>query len=536
MTITEILAALKKAEAEKDTETANKLKEKLEGFAAKAKEKAKAAGVKPFGGAFELFGEAGKVYDAERESIRKTGLLLEELSGPGGLFAKISEFGEKGVGVFGRIDEGVKGSQELARNMKGLFAVFEESGATLSYTATVLNELGVSFGTLGDVLDGAVLGFKMTGAEADVLVRSIAGIGEATGVGMQTAMENFSAAQKSMAYDSKTLMDNFKSLQLTAAQTGVSFNKLTSAFGESMDEFGGSARKAGNLNAILGRSVFNSIDLLGKTEAERVSTIVKGIKESVDVQALGKNKFQLKAVAEGLGLTPDETRRLLTGQMSVDEALAGKSSSDPRERAYAQQADLVLKRVNPALAQFEYTIRRTRKAMANVSASANKVQRDLVQAIGQNLVKEAKLGDVLPSTRPADVAKSLDNILNQLSMQDVAKIAQETGIGKTVEQIKAGGIFDIDVLKKEGGKAFTRFFTAASDMAKKRGATPEGVVGDAEAERFGRMELPASMRARLIETVTPANIKLAFDELIKGVEVLTKFIEKNGFMSKVTGK
>ena len=109
---------------------------------------------------------------------------------------------------------------------------------------------------------------------------------------------------------------------------GVGFDKLTSSFGDTMDTFEGSASKAGSLNAILGRSVFNSIELLGQTEAERVKTIVQGIRESVDVRALSKNKFQLKAVAQGLGLTPDETRRLLTGQMSVDEALAGKESKD----------------------------------------------------------------------------------------------------------------------------------------------------------------------------------------------------------------
>ena len=62
------------------------------------------------------------------------------------------------------------------------------------------------------------------------------------------------------------------------------------------------------------------------------------------------------------------------------------------------------------------------------------------------------------------------------------------------------------------------------------------VVGDAEAERFGRMELPAEIRAGLIETVTPDNIKLAFDQLIEGVKTLTTFIEKNGLMSKIKGK
>ena len=84
-----------------------------------------------------------------------------------------------------------------------------------------------------------------------------------------------------------------------------------------MDTFQGSSEKAGRLNAILGKSVFNSIDLLGKTEAERVETIIAGVKKNVNVEALKQNKFQLQAVAAGLGLTPDETRRLLSEKLQL---------------------------------------------------------------------------------------------------------------------------------------------------------------------------------------------------------------------------
>ena len=138
-----------------------------------------------------------------------------------------------------------------------------------------------------------------------------------------------------------------------------------------MDEFGGSAQKAGSLNAILGKSVFNSIDLLGKTEAQRVETIIQGIRQSVDVKALGQNKFQLKAVAEGLGLTPDETRRLLSGQMSVDQALAAKEKKDPRERALNKMAELIETRTIPSLQDFEYQIRRTRFFTENIAGEIN---------------------------------------------------------------------------------------------------------------------------------------------------------------------
>ena len=328
-------------------------------------------------------------------------------------------------------------------------------------------------------------------------------------------------------------MENFKSLQLTAGQTGVSLNKLTSAFGESMDEFGGSARKAGSLNAILGRSVFNSIDLLGKTEAQRVETIVKGIKESVDVKALGRNKFQLKAVADGLGLTPDETRRLLSGQMSVDEALAGKESADPRIRANAKMADLLEKRTNPALAQFEYTIRRTRKAMDNVSASANKVQRDLIRNLGESLIRSGQLDGILPSARPSEVAKTLDNMLNQLTVQQVEKIATDTNIGKTAAEIKRGGIFDVEVLKKEGGEAFKRFFTAVKEQAGVAAQTPGGVVDDATAEKFGRMDLPQETKTAFSRALEDGDISKAIAALTAGAEKFKQIMEDFALGQKV---
>jgi len=521
----EIAKLVKQAEKEKDPVKQKGLFEKVKAGIESLKEKATSAGFKSFGGAFDIFKEASDVYKAERESIKNTGLLLEELSGPGGLFSKFSQIGEEGVGLFGRIDEGVKGADQLAKNMKGLFAVFDNV-ESLSKTATVLNELGVSFGTLGDVLDSAVLGFGMSGEAAEKLTRSIAGIGEATGVGMQTAMENFSAAQKSMAYDSNTLMENFKSLQLTAGQTGVSFNKLTSAFGESMDEFGGSARKAGSLNAILGRSVFNSIDLLGKTEAQRVETIVKGIKESVDVKALGRNKFQLKAVADGLGLTPDETRRLLSGQMSVDEALAGKESADPRIRANAKMADLLEKRTNPALAQFEYTIRRTRKAMDNVAASANKVQRDLIRNLADSLVRTGQFKDILPSTRPAEVAKTLDNMMNQMSLEQVEKIIAKTNIGLTTKKIKEGGLFDAEFLRKEGGEAFKRFFIAVKEEAATAAQTPGGTTDEATVAKFGNMNFSQETLDATRGALRKENVDELLDALSKGAKQFEEIMDK----------
>ena len=331
------------------------------------------------GGFFDVFDEGAALYDLKKDSIKSTGLLLDELTGPAGFISKFAKMSEGGVSIFGSIKPTIEAFKALSESSKSFAMNQTEVQSAMGKTLSVFKALGVAAEDFSAVLDSARLGFGMTGEAAESLARSVGGIGLATGVGMGAAMKNFRSAQSSMAYDSKKLMENFKQLQFTAGATGISFDKLTSAFGDSMDTFEGSAGKAGNLNAILGRSVFNSIDLLGKTEAERVSTIVKGIRESTNVQALSKNKFQLKAVAEGLGLTPDETRKLLTGQTSVDAVLAGKAPKDKREEVISKMADLIKEKANPAIEDFVKTLNRGRTEFEITGAKLNAKQRKFFQ-------------------------------------------------------------------------------------------------------------------------------------------------------------
>lgn len=340
--------------------------------------------MKALGGFMQFFKEGGDLYTAQADAIKNTGLLIKRLvgdeAGPGGLIADMARLSEGSFKYFGQIDQGLESFRALTENMSSFSHIARETRQELVDQGALFKELGVSMSDFSEILDSARIGFQMTGKDAAALSREVAGIGNATGVGMGKAMANFRSAQSSMAYDSRRLMENFKDLQTTAAQTGIGFDKLTSAFGESMDTFEGSASKAGTLNAILGRSVFNSIELLGQTEAERVNTIVKGIRESVDVQALSRNKFQLKAVASGLGLSVDETRKLLSGQMSVDEALAQKGKLDPREKAFKKMAEMLNEDVNPELSAFAKQLEQLRTAQTNAMIEYNREAR---KRIGQ---------------------------------------------------------------------------------------------------------------------------------------------------------
>ncbi len=238
------------------------------------------------------------------------------------------------VSLFGTTEAGLKATEALTLSMRTFAFMNKDVQRDLGETTMILNEFGVRMDTTGEILDTAAMAFGFSQEKLKGLANELATVvyrfpGQASEIA-----RNFKSAQSSLAYDSKKIMEVFKKLQYTSSTTGVEFSKLTSVFGDQMDTFETSATKAGSLNAILGRSVFNSIDLLGKTEAERVDTIVQGVRSSIggDVNRLGK--FQLKAVAEGMGLTVEETRRLLSGDAKPEDIMKGKE--DPRKKLEEQ--------------------------------------------------------------------------------------------------------------------------------------------------------------------------------------------------------
>jgi hypothetical protein len=378
--------------------------------------------MKMLGGFLDIFEEGSSIYASKKEAILNTGKLLDSIigtQGDEGLLGRLANISEDSFKYFGRINEGVEATNALTKGLKSFVMTSKDQQSELINQAALFKKLGVEMSDFTAVIDSARLGFKMTGKEAAQLSRDIAQIGQSTGVGMGEAMSNFSKAQSSMAYSSGKLMDNFRALQLTSAQTGVGFDKLTSAFGESMDTFEGSASKAGSLNAILGRSVFNSIDLLGKTEAQRVETIIQGIKKNVNVEALGRNKFQLKAVAQGLGLSPDETRRLLTGQMTVDQVLSQKESTDPREVALRQMAKLLTDNVNPSLDTFNETLKSMRTAEGQAVVSFNVMMR--------KQMKKLSAGAGVDINSPAQLYETIQQALRDVARRGSAADLKDRG-------------------------------------------------------------------------------------------------------------
>ena len=403
-----------------------------------------------------------------------------------------------------------------------------KAAAELSNNAMVLEALGVSAGQTAEVFDEGVFSFGSSERELKSLTEELGTIVSQFPGQAQKLAANFSIAQKSLAYDSGKIMDVFKRLQATSSRTGVEFSVLTDTFGTQMDTFEQSAQKAGSLNALLGRSVFNSIDLLGKTEAERVDTIISGIRKNVNVESLKRNRFQLKSVAASLGLNVSQTRRLLSGQTTVQDALKEKESSDPRVRA-TMMLNEAMNTSTKSLEELTVEFKSFRGPFQNMIIRQQKIIRDGML----NMMKDAVDG-------VGDTDLNNMNDLIQASILSIATGANQNlagAVGELLQNFNIGNLKNLlEIQKLTGGMTIKELQELNVRSAQKAGLLSEEMVVDEIASVFTktaeRLLGLATGEASETGSTVPGGPKLSqpaqgvFGGLISAVSGLTEAFTK----------
>ena len=271
-------------------------------------------------------------------------------------------FGEK---TFLSAEAGRDAVERLSTTFGGFFGLNQTGQVQLAQTSMLMESVGFSADQVSAVFDKATRSFGMNADKTAALGGTLANLRVQYKMSAEEISTNFIQAQDKLVYSSDKVLGIFKQLQLTSRVTGIDFNALTDAFGESFDTFEGAANKAGGLNALLGDNIFNSVDLLGKNEAERMETIVTGLKDNVNVNTLVSDKFQLKAVAKQLGLSPDQTRRLLLGESGVQKMLDEKLEIKDPAKIEVKNAQQAINQLSTAFTDSLPALIRFQRAMAN---------------------------------------------------------------------------------------------------------------------------------------------------------------------------
>ena len=245
---------------------------------------------------------------------------LQQATGQGDKFLKMS------MGVSGELgnlsittNEASQAAQSLFSSFRSFTLLGPNAQRSLVKQASAMTRLGISTQTTAQNQEILIKAMGMTSQQAIATNEDIAAFAIDIGEAPAKLAQDFAASGPKLAKYGKSGTKVFKQLAAQSKATGVEMGKLL-AMTEKFDTFEGAAQSAGQLNAMLGGPLLNSVQLLTATESERVDLIRNA------VNATGRsfesmNRFEKQAIAQaaGIGDVADAVRLFGTEQAALDD-------------------------------------------------------------------------------------------------------------------------------------------------------------------------------------------------------------------------
>lgn len=245
---------------------------------------------------------------------------LQKATGEGEKFKNLSMgISSELSGLAVTTDEAANAAQDLFSTYSRFSLISPKVQRQLVKQATAMERLGISSGTTAKNQEILIKAMSMTAEQAIATNEEIAALALEIGESPAKLASDFASSAPKLAKYGKAGVRVFKQLATQSKATGVEMGKLL-GMTERFDTFEGAAQAAGNLNAILGGPLLNSVQLLTANEAERVDLIRRA------VNATGRsfesmNRFEKQAIAQaaGIGDVADAVRLFGTEQAALDE-------------------------------------------------------------------------------------------------------------------------------------------------------------------------------------------------------------------------
>ena len=205
------------------------------------------------------------MYDQSAASFNK-------LTGEGGRYNEL--IGDMATGnlQFGiGVTENAASMGALYTNMAAFTNESAETQKQLTGLVSKLDKLGVDAGTSSEILNTFTKGLGMSSTAAATLLDDITNLD--IGVSTQQIAQNISAATDIfIRFGDVVGKQVFTELSLQSKNLGIAMSDLISIT-QGLNTFDSAATMAGQLNAVLGGNLINSVELLTATDAERVAML-----------------------------------------------------------------------------------------------------------------------------------------------------------------------------------------------------------------------------------------------------------------------
>ena len=210
-------------------------------------------------------------------------------------------------------------SMETRQSIVAMTAQLGRNGMAASDTARSMENLVRIYGQTADA--------------AENTMRSLAQFSIDLQVPPEIISRDFAEASRDLAVYGQRMIRTFSDLQVAAKNTGIGMRDLLSITSQ-FDTFQGAAEAAGRLNAILGRDLFNSLDMLMTVDpTERFRRLREGI-----LAAAGSfeqlSYYEKRAIADAAGLRDvAELAMLMSGRLESSAAAMGQNAMTAEELA-----------------------------------------------------------------------------------------------------------------------------------------------------------------------------------------------------------
>ena len=205
-------------------------------------------------------------------------------------------------------------------------------------TTTLLNQMGLSFGTQASIMQTATQSMGLSTSEASDFLVDMAGAARSLGLDIAELGSQFEANSEFLSGFGKDGTEIFKELAVQAKALGMEVSDLTGIV-DKFTTFDDAGMAVGRLNAILGGPFLNSIDMLNaamEDPAEAIRMLRDGVNAAgASFEDLGR--AEKMAFASALGMSIEDLTNLM-GKSNEEIALQTMEQAELAEQAAANQA------------------------------------------------------------------------------------------------------------------------------------------------------------------------------------------------------
>ena len=228
------------------------------------------------------------------------------------------------------VEDAAESVSALYTEMSNFSNMSKEAQAQAVETTAQLKGLGIDAQTTAanfEIMTGAL---GMSSAAAGEAQKDFAAMAADLGVSAGKVAKDFERnANVFVAYGDEATQV-FKDVAAAAKATGIEMDALLGITTQ-FDTFEGAAKAAGQLNAVLGGGLLNSMDLLNASEEERVRMLIQSVEQS-GKSWQSMSKFEKQAVANAAGISDMTEASKLFGQ-SLSEYDAAQAKVEDNAEA-----------------------------------------------------------------------------------------------------------------------------------------------------------------------------------------------------------